>query len=102
MNSEINQSILQYLTSEFVELANHTSHESYCLFPWEKCTCQTKNAITLTTPLISSGYIDSFSMVTIVAFLEKEFSISIPDSEIIPKNFDSAQAIVELVERIKK
>jgi acyl carrier protein len=102
MNSEIINKILPYIITEFVELSNRTSHESYCLFPWEPCTCQDKNAINLTTPLISSGYIDSFSMVTIVTFLEKEFSISIPDSEIIPKNFDSVQAIVDLVEKFKK
>ena len=34
--------------------------------------------ITYDTPLISSGYVDSFSMVSLLVFLENKFEVKIP------------------------
>ncbi len=53
--------------------------------------------ITYDTPLISSGFVDSFSMVSLKVFLEKKFKISIPDDEATPEAFDSVNKIVDLV-----
>ncbi|MBS0011426.1 MAG: acyl carrier protein [Bacteroidales bacterium] len=53
--------------------------------------------ITYETPLISSGFVDSFSMVSLKVFLEKKFNISIPDDEATPEAFDSVNKIVDLV-----
>jgi acyl carrier protein/D-alanine--poly(phosphoribitol) ligase subunit 2 len=53
--------------------------------------------ITYDTPLISSGFVDSFSMVSLKVFLEKKFHISIPDDEATPEAFDSVNKIVDLV-----
>jgi len=53
--------------------------------------------ITYETPLISSGFVDSFSMVSLKVFLEKKFNISIPDEEATPEAFDSVNKIVDLV-----
>jgi len=53
--------------------------------------------ITYDTPLISSGFVDSFSMVSLKVFLEKKFNISIPDDEATPEAFDSVNKIVDLV-----
>ncbi|MFO7851397.1 MAG: acyl carrier protein [Bacteroidota bacterium] len=53
--------------------------------------------ITYDTPLISSGFVDSFSMVSLKVFLEKKFDISIPDEEATPEAFDSVNKIVDLV-----
>ena len=53
--------------------------------------------ITYDTPLISSGYVDSFSMVSLKVFLEKKFEIQIPDEKATPEAFDSVNKIVELV-----
>lgn len=49
------------------------------------------------TPLISSGYIDSFSMVSLLVFLEWKFSIKIPPAKATPEAFDSVNKIVALV-----
>lgn len=89
--------ILDYITSEFVEFSNRKTHESYCSYPWENCSCQGKPTITIDTPLISSGYLDSFSIATVVVFLEKKFKISIPDDKIVPTNFESVKHIADLV-----
>ena len=49
------------------------------------------------TPLISSGYIDSFSMVSLLVFLENKFKIKIPPGKATPEAFDSVNKIVALV-----
>jgi acyl carrier protein len=51
------------------------------------------------TPLISSGIVDSFSMVSLKRFLEKKYAISIPDDEASPEAFNTVSSIIELVNR---
>lgn len=58
--------------------------------------------VTETTPLISGGIVDSFSMVSLKRFLEKKYSISIPDGDASPEAFDTVNRIVDLVNRFKK
>ncbi len=57
--------------------------------------------ITATTPLISGGIVDSFSMVSLKRFLEKKYAIQIPDADATPEAFDSLQSIVALVRRFQ-
>ncbi len=54
------------------------------------------------TPLISSGIVDSFSMVSLKRFLEKKYAISIPDEDATPQAFDTVASIIELVNRFRK
>lgn len=58
--------------------------------------------VTETTPLISGGIVDSFSMVSLKRFLEKKFSIAIPDADASPEAFDNVNSIVALVNRFIK
>ncbi|HVN20662.1 MAG TPA: acyl carrier protein [Dongiaceae bacterium] len=58
--------------------------------------------ITETTPLISGGIVDSFSMVSLKRFLERKYRIQIPDACATPDAFDTVQSIVALVRRIQK
>ena len=51
------------------------------------------------TPIISSGIVDSFSMVSLKRFLEKKYSISIPDEEASAEAFDTVASMVKLVQR---
>ena len=53
--------------------------------------------ISYDTPLISSGYVDSFSMVSLLVFLENKFKIKIPPSKATPEAFDTVNSIVTLV-----
>jgi acyl carrier protein/D-alanine--poly(phosphoribitol) ligase subunit 2 len=53
--------------------------------------------LTYDTPLISSGHVDSFSMVSLLVFLENKFKIRIPPSKATPEAFDSVNNIVALV-----
>jgi acyl carrier protein len=58
--------------------------------------------VTETTPLITGGIVDSFSMVSLKRFLEKKYQIQIPDAEASPEAFDTVKSIVSLVNRFKK
>jgi acyl carrier protein len=58
--------------------------------------------ITETTPLISGGIVDSFSMVSLKRFLEKKYQIQIPDVDATPDAFDTVERIVTLVHRFQK
>ena len=50
--------------------------------------------------LIDNKILDSFDIVTIVAEIDSEFDVSIPAEELVPENFNSAQALYALVERL--
>ncbi|MBA4321335.1 MAG: hypothetical protein C0408_00810 [Odoribacter sp.] len=58
--------------------------------------------ITYDTPLISSGYVDSFSMVSLLVFLENKFKIKIPPEKATPEAFDNVNSIVALVNHYMK
>ena len=51
------------------------------------------------TPLISSGIVDSFSMVSLKRFLEKKYEVKLPDEEATPQAFDTVTTIIELLNR---
>ena len=53
--------------------------------------------VTETTKLISSGIVDSFSMVSLKMFLEKKFQVKIPDEKATPEAFDSVENIMNLI-----
>jgi acyl carrier protein len=58
--------------------------------------------VTNSTPLISGGIVDSFSMVSLKRFLEKKYTIRIPDADASPEAFDSVDSIATLVTRFQK
>ena len=51
------------------------------------------------TPLISSGIVDSFSMVSLKRFLEKKYGVMLPDEEATPQAFDTVTSIIALVNK---
>jgi acyl carrier protein len=53
------------------------------------------------TPLITGGIVDSFSMVSLKRFLERKYSIQIPDAEATPEAFDTVNRIAALVARFR-
>ena len=67
---EMHKAILEYVKKEYLDEDSDTE-------------------IDVDSPLISSGIVDSFSMVSLKTFLEKKYKISIPDAKATPEAFDS-------------
>ena len=54
------------------------------------------------TSLIDDGILDSFAILSIVAELEDTFGVSVTPAEIIRENFNTAQALWAMVQRLLK
>ncbi len=50
--------------------------------------------------LVDSGILDSFDIITLIAEISSEFDVNIPAEEIIPDNFNSAEALYALIKRL--
>ena len=53
------------------------------------------------TTLIDDHYLDSLSLVSLIAELEEEYDITIPAVEIIPDNFNSAEKIWTMIRKLQ-
>ena len=51
------------------------------------------------TQLVTGGLLESFDIVTLVTQLNDAFDIEIKPHHLVPKNFDSVQAMLALVEQ---
>jgi acyl carrier protein len=58
--------------------------------------------LTASSPLITGGIVDSFSMVSLKRFLEWKYEIRIPDADATPDAFDSVDKIAVLVTRFRQ
>ena len=54
------------------------------------------------THLIDNHLLDSLSILSLVAELEDTFDVTIPAVEIIPDNFNSAEAMMEMIQRLQE
>lgn len=54
------------------------------------------------TTLIDDHILDSLAIISLIAEIENEFDITIPTVEIAPRNFNSAKAMWELIERLQE
>ena len=48
--------------------------------------------------LFDSGYLDSFALTDMVAEIEREFGIAIPDSDLTPRRFDTLTRIESYID----
>jgi len=48
--------------------------------------------------LFDAGILDSFALTDVIAEVEKEFSIKVPDSDLTPRKFSSISRIVSYIE----
>lgn len=54
------------------------------------------------TTLIDDKILDSFDIVSIVAEVSDRFDVQIPAEELLPENFNSAKALMALIERLQE
>jgi len=76
------EELIEYIKKEFVEDPDEEIDE--------------------TTPLISSGLIDSLSIVSLVAFIDKKFGVKIPDEKGVVENFETINKIIETIDECRK
>ena len=50
-------------------------------------------------PLVQNGILDSIELLRVVAYLEKEFDLTVADTEVVPSNLRSLSAMARFVER---
>lgn len=50
--------------------------------------------------LIDDGILDSLDIVSLVTEINEEFDVTIPAEEIVPENFNSAKALMELIVKL--
>ncbi len=79
--NEMEKTILDYVIEEYIEEED-------------------EDEIGVDSPLISSGIVDSFSMVSLKTFLERKYKISIPDDKATPEAFDTVVKIGKVVREI--
>ena len=52
--------------------------------------------------LVTSGMIDSLSVLKLIGLLEKKLGVTLPPETLQPEDFDDVDLIVETVERVAK
>ena len=52
------------------------------------------------TGLFDRGLLDSFDVIQIITLLDEDYDITVPPSQIMPDNFNSAAAIYAMIERL--
>jgi len=76
--NELRETILEYVKDEYIDEDDPTE-------------------VGPDTPLITSGLVDSFSLVSLKAFLERKYAISIPDAKATTEAFNTVDNIVKLI-----
>jgi acyl carrier protein len=77
MSSQILQTLSQYITTKILKQPNRK--------------------INADEPLISSGLIDSFSLVDLSLFIEDTFNVRIDDTELNADTFDTLSQLATLI-----
>lgn len=54
------------------------------------------------TALIDDRILDSFGVISLISELEDQFEIEIDASEIVPENFNSADAMWKMIQRLQE
>jgi acyl carrier protein len=81
--TEIRQKLKKYICTEIIKKENYLLSDN--------------------EPLISGGMIDSFSLVHIAVFIENEFGVRIPDTDLSVDTMDTVDAMGKrILEELKK
>ena len=59
----------------FINGYKRENHFTHCLYPEEQCSCKKFDNISYNSSLVNSGYLDSFNIISIVSFLEKNLKL---------------------------
>ena len=51
--------------------------------------------------LVTGGVLDLFDIISLVGMLNDEYDITIRPANLVPENFNSAEAMLELIEKLQ-
>ncbi len=54
------------------------------------------------TTLVDDNILDSFAIISLVSALEEEYDITISPAELVPENFNSAEALWEMIQELSE
>jgi acyl carrier protein len=57
-------------------------------------------AIGASTALLRDGYLDSFALVELIAELERQLGIELPDGSLIPEDFETPQVLYDRLQEL--
>ena len=52
------------------------------------------------TALLQDGYVDSFGLIALIAELEKQLQVTIPDGALIPEDFETPQVLFSRLQEV--
>ena len=52
--------------------------------------------------LVDDKILDSFDIISLITEINSTFDVAVPAEEIIPENFNSAQALWEMIDRLSE
>jgi acyl carrier protein len=78
----------------------HVGREAIFIFLCERFRTSIRGELGADDPLFSSGIIDSFGVLELIAFLEDSFGISIDTTKHELTEFDTINKIVDFVRRV--
>ena len=58
--------------------------------------------LTVDTPILELGILDSLSMVTVLGFIDEQYGVRIPEDRIVPRHFATLSSIAELVLELER
>jgi acyl carrier protein len=61
-----------------------------------------KRNIQMDDDLLSAGIIDSLGVLQLVAFIEEQFNIQMPDEDVVLENFQSVNALANYLDNFQK
>lgn len=53
------------------------------------------------TKLVTDRLLESFDIISLVTAINKEFDVKVKPADLIPENFDSAEAMWAMIERLQ-
>jgi len=80
-DQQIARTILDYITREYADALQGAT-------------------IDATSPLISSGLIDSLSMISLKVFLDQTYRLRIPEADASAETFDTVAGIVKMLRKL--
>jgi len=77
-------------------------HASICNAAREAASQVAGRSIKEGQRLVTSGLIDSLSVLKLISLLERKLNVSIPPETLQPEDFDDVDLIVETIQRVAK